>query len=132
MLPGLGVLLANKRILQVFSVASSRVVWISGKEKRFDSPYFIFMELIILLNIYFKLYILKNSIGYQKEIRQGTEVGRRYYDGGVQPRSDRSSSWFPWTQNLANRALVRATIAWDLETIMDGRLKRPNPWRGRP
>jgi hypothetical protein len=30
---------------------------------------------------------------------------------GFQPSSDRSSSWFPLTPNLANRAMVRSTIS---------------------
>jgi hypothetical protein len=51
--------------------------------------------------------------------------------GEFQPSSDRSSSWFPLTQNLANRAIVRATISADLETMIDLRLKRPNQWRCR-
>src|SRR6266850_526712 len=46
-----------------------------------------------------------------------------------QPSSDRSSSWFPLTQYLANRAIVRSTISVDLETMIDLRLKRPNQWR---
>ena len=50
---------------------------------------------------------------------------------GFQPSSDRSSSWFPLTQNLANRAMVRSTISLDLETIMDLHLNRPNQWRCR-
>src|SRR6266511_4333888 len=50
---------------------------------------------------------------------------------GFQPSSDRSSSWLPLTQNLANRAIVRSTISVDLETMMDLRLNRPNQCRWR-
>ena len=50
---------------------------------------------------------------------------------GFQASSDRSSSWLPLTQNLANRAMVRSTISLDFETMIDLRLKRPNQWRCR-
>jgi hypothetical protein len=36
------------------------------------------------------------------------------------------SATFPLTRNRANSAMVRSTMALDLETIMDRRLKRPN------
>ena len=50
---------------------------------------------------------------------------------GFQSSSDKSSSWFPLTQNFANRAMVRSTISFDLEIMIDLRLKRPNQWRCR-
>ena len=46
--------------------------------------------------------------------------------GGFQSSSDKSSSWFPLTQNFAKSAMVRSTISLDFETMMDLRLKRPN------
>jgi transposase-like protein len=45
---------------------------------------------------------------------------------GFQASSDKSASWFPLTQNFANSAMVRSTISWDFETMIDVRLKRPN------
>jgi hypothetical protein len=53
-------------------------------------------------------------------------LNERLRSGGFQPSSDRSSSWFPLTQNLAKRAMVRSTISLDLETMIDFRLNRPN------
>jgi hypothetical protein len=45
--------------------------------------------------------------------------------GEFQVSSDRSSSWFPWTQNFAKRAMVRSTISSDFETLMDCRCSAP-------
>jgi hypothetical protein len=41
------------------------------------------------------------------------------------------SATSPLTRNRANSAMVRSTMALDLETIMDFRLKRPTQWRWR-
>jgi UDP-glucose 4-epimerase len=57
--------------------------------------------------------------------RRSIDIGD-YYAGEFQPSSDRSSSWFPLTQNLAKRTMVRSTISVDLETMIDFRLNRPN------
>jgi len=46
--------------------------------------------------------------------------------------SAKISATSPFTRNRANSARERLTISLDLETIMDLRLKRPNPWRWRP
>ena len=73
------------------------------------------MEGVALLNGGFRLVVLNTP----KSVRE------------FQPSSDRSSSWFPLTQNLATRALVRSTISVDLETMIDLRLKRPHQWRCR-
>src|SRR5262249_406056 len=59
---------------------------------------------------------------YHITLGQSTMIDFR----GFQSSSDRRSSWFPLTQNLANRPMVRSTISFDVETMIDLRLKRPN------
>jgi sugar lactone lactonase YvrE len=50
---------------------------------------------------------------------------------GFKLSSARSSSWFSFTPNFANRAMVRSTISVDCETMIDLRWKRPNQCRCR-
>jgi predicted FMN-binding regulatory protein PaiB len=63
-----------------------------------------------------------------------SDIIRQLLDGIVYVimSSVKSSATFPLTRNRANSAMVRSTMALDLETIMDRRLKRPNPCRWRP
>jgi len=50
----------------------------------------------------------------------------QFIRGEFQSSSDKSSSWFPLTQNFAKSAIVRSTISFDFEIIIDLRLKQPN------
>ena len=50
-----------------------------------------------------------------------------------QVSSDRSSSWFPLTQNLANKAIVSSTISLDFEIRIDAtRLHHADAWQVGP
>src|SRR5215467_11067695 len=82
------------------------------------------------------------EVGEQPEASQPPLYGRftcdptitcyeRFILGGFPVSSDKSSSWFPLTQNFAKRTMMRSTISWDFATMLDLRLKRPHPCRGR-
>ena len=72
------------------------------------------LPLVEIPNLYGITPFLRRS--FRRTLRA---VSALYQWPEFQPSSDRSSSWFPLTQNLANRAIVRSTISADLETMID-------------